>query len=138
MVQAADFGKRRPPSGGATIRRAGQAQAVAVPRRVRPGCVNFQRLLRKSRRTNDGIHAPIPVGDVVRVLTVPDPSGMRLRGRGESRVVFAHVRGTYKRVVAFNSLGWPELSFRILNGPYSGLHSVWIEPDLLRVRRTRS
>jgi hypothetical protein len=62
----------------------------------------------------------------------------RLRGRRESRVVFAHIRGTYKRVVAFNSLGWPELSCRTLNGPYSGLHSVWIEPDLLRVRRTRS
>jgi hypothetical protein len=74
----------------------------------------------------------------VRVVKVPDLSGMRPRGRRESRAVFEHIIGTYKRVVAFNSLGWPELSFRILNGPYSGLHSVWIEPDLLRVRRTRS
>jgi hypothetical protein len=39
----------------------GQAPAVAVPRRVRPGCVNSQRLLRKNRRTNEGrIYAPPP------------------------------------------------------------------------------
>ena len=94
--------------------------------------------MRTRNRPRDAYGTPIRVGDVVRVVTVPDLSGMRPRGRRESRAVFEHIIGTYKRVVAFNSLGWPELSFRILNGPYSGLHSVWIEPDLLQVRRTRS
>lgn len=86
----------------------------------------------------DATGAPIRVGDVVRVLRVPDLSGMRPRGRRESLAVFEHILGTYRRVAAFNSLGWPELSFRILNGPHSGFHTVWIEPELLRVRRPRS
>jgi hypothetical protein len=30
-----------------------------------------------------------------------------------------------------------ELFFRILRGPQRGLHSVWIEPRLLRVRRSK-
>ena len=94
--------------------------------------------MRSRTPPRDATGTPIRIGDVVRVLEVPDLSGMRPHGRRESLAVFEHILGTYRRVVAFSSLGWPELSFRILNGPYSGLHSVWIEPDLLRVRRTRS
>lgn len=87
-----------------------------------------------TRRPRDTNGRLIRAGDVVRVLNVPDLSGMRPSARRESRAVFEHIVGSYKRVVAFNSLGWPELSFRILKGPYSGLHTVWIEPELLRVR----
>jgi hypothetical protein len=94
--------------------------------------------MRSRTPPRDATGAPVRVGDMVRVLKVPDLSGMRPRGRRESLAVFEHILGTYRRVVAFNSLGWPELSFRILNGPHSGLHTVWIEPELLRVRRTRS
>ena len=76
-------------------------------------------------------------GDTVRVLKVPDLSGMRPRVRRDSRPVFEHILGTYKRVFGFNELGWAELSFRILRGPHAGHHSVWIESGLLRVRRAR-
>jgi hypothetical protein len=96
------------------------------------------RTMRSRTPPRDATGALIRVGDVVRVLKVPDLSGMRPNGRRDSLAVFEHILGTYKRVVAFNSLGWPELSFRILNGPHLGLHTVWIEPELLRVRRTRS
>jgi hypothetical protein len=85
----------------------------------------------------DSTGVVIRKGDVVRVLSVPDLSGMRPRARRDSRAVFEHILGTYKRVVAFNELGWPELSFRILHGACAGLHTVWIEPELLRVRRAR-
>ena len=97
--------------------------------------------MRSRTPPRDATGVPIRVGGVVKVLKVlkvPDLSGMRPEGRRESLAVFEHILGTYKRVVAFNSLGWAELSFRILNGPRSGLHTVWIEPELLRVRRTRS
>ena len=79
----------------------------------------------------------IRTGDKVRVLKVPDLSRMRPRGRRDSIPVFEHILGTYKRVVGFNELGWAELSVRILRGPHAGYHTVWIEPELLRVRRAR-
>lgn len=58
---------------------------------------------------------------------------MSPRRQRESRAVFEHIIGRQKRVVGFNAFGWPELSFRIRRGPYAGLHSVWIEPGLLRI-----
>jgi hypothetical protein len=76
-------------------------------------------------------------GDKVRVLKVPDLSGMRPRARRDSKPVFDHILGTCRRVVGFNELGWAELSVRILRGPHAGHHTVWIEPELLRVRRAR-
>jgi hypothetical protein len=79
----------------------------------------------------------IRVGDLVRIVRIPDLSGMPRRRRRESRPVFEHILGRDKRVVAFNTLGWPELSFRIRTGPQAGLHTVWIEPELVRVRRAR-
>lgn len=79
----------------------------------------------------------IRTGDKVRILKVPNLSGMPPRVRRHSRPVFEHILGTYKRVVGFNELGWAELSVRILRGPHVGYHTVWIEPELLRVRRAR-
>jgi hypothetical protein len=78
----------------------------------------------------------IRIGDMVRIIAVPDLSGLSPRARRASVRVFAHILGTCKRVVAFNDLGWAELSFRIRTGPDPGLHTVWIEPRLLRVRRS--
>lgn len=74
---------------------------------------------------------------MVRVLGVPDLGGMHPDGVEESAPVFAHIVGRYKRVAGFNEIGEVELFFRILRGPQRGLHSVWIEPRLLRVRRSK-
>jgi hypothetical protein len=79
----------------------------------------------------------IRTGDVVKVLGVPNLARMSHRAHRASRRVFAHIIDTYKRVAGFNEIGWVELSFRILHGPDAGLHTVWIEPELLRVRRPR-
>lgn len=79
----------------------------------------------------------IRTGDLVRIVDIPDLSGMSPRARRASRRVFAHIVGRCKRVAAFNEAGWAELSFRILKGRDRGLHTVWIEPTLLRVRRGR-
>jgi hypothetical protein len=90
------------------------------------------------RQPKDVEGRPIRRGATVRVLAIPDLSGMSARGRRETRRVFAHIRGTYRRVAGFNALGQAELSFRIRRGPDAGLHTVWIEPALLRVRRRRA
>lgn len=79
----------------------------------------------------------IRTGDVVKILGIPDLSRMSPRAHRASRRVFNRVIGTYKRVAGFNGIGWVELSFRILHGPDAGLHTVWIEPELLSVRRAR-
>ena len=74
----------------------------------------------------------LPAGDRVRVLAVPDLSGMAPASRAESRPVFEHLVGTYRRVHGFDRQGNAELVFRIRRGPDQGLHWVWIEPWLLR------
>jgi hypothetical protein len=51
--------------------------------------------------------------------------------------LFKYLVGRYKRVVDFDSYGHAELWFRIPRGRHQGYHIVWIEPDLLRVRRKR-
>jgi hypothetical protein len=81
---------------------------------------------------------PIKVGDVVRVIGVPDLSGMSSSGRAESEPVFSHLVGTYKRVREFDEYGYAWLMFRIRSGQHAGLHSVGIEPQLLRIRVARS
>ena len=77
----------------------------------------------------------ISVGDMVRVIGVPDLSGMSAACRAESLPVFTHLVGKYKRVREFDEFGMAWLTFKIRNGPHAGLHSVGIEPYLLRVRR---
>jgi hypothetical protein len=81
----------------------------------------------------------IKVGDTVRVIGVPDLSGMSAECRAESLPVFRHLVGKYKQVEEFDEYGQAWLRFTIRKGPHSGWHSVGIEPYLLRVRRaTRS
>jgi hypothetical protein len=77
----------------------------------------------------------IAVGDVVRVLAVPNLEGMSRHGMAESRPVFEHIVGTYKRVIGFGRYGHVELMFRIRAGRSAGLHIVELEPSLTRVRR---
>ena len=80
----------------------------------------------------------ITLGARVRVIGVPDLSRMHESTRRETNAVFRHIRGTYKRVEAFDSIGHAELSFIIRRGPHRGMHWVAIEPYLLRLAGDRS
>ena len=75
------------------------------------------------------------VGDIVRVIGVPDLAGMSRKCRAESLPVFEYLLGKYKRVEEFDEFGMAWLRFKIRKGPHAGYHSVGIEPYLLRVRR---
>jgi hypothetical protein len=57
--------------------------------------------------------------------------------RAESLPVFKYLVGRYKRVVGFDRYGHAELEFRIRGGRHRGYHTVWLQPQLLRVRRRR-
>ena len=82
---------------------------------------------------NDVTGRPIKVGDVVRIIGVPDLSGMSPDCQAESAPVFRHLVGTYKRVEEFDEFGHAWLRFTIRSGPQAGWHSVAIEPCLLRI-----
>ena len=88
---------------------------------------------RLKRRDVRGEH--LSVGDIVRVIGVPDLSGMSPECRAESLPVFEHLLGKYKRVEEFDEFGQAWLTFKIRKGPHAGYHSVGIEPYLLRLRR---
>jgi hypothetical protein len=68
---------------------------------------------------------------MVRVVGVPDLSTMDPAVRRETRAVFRHLVGQYKRISAFE-WGEARLDFRIIRGRYRGYHAVWIEPWLLK------
>ena len=74
------------------------------------------------------------VGDLVRVIGVPDLSGMIRIRRARSLPVFEYLVGKYKTVREFDEYGLAWLHFRISKGPHRGLHSVAIEPGLLKLR----
>jgi hypothetical protein len=95
-----------------------------------------QRLKRVQRKDVSGER--VSVGDVVRVIGVPDLSGMSPESRAESLPVFEHLVGRYKRVEEFDEFGMAWLRFKIRKGPHAGYHMVGIEPYLLRVRRSTS
>ena len=71
-------------------------------------------------------------GDVVRVLGIPDLSGMRDPYRRETEAVFKHILGTRQKVEQFDQFGCAILVFGITSGPHAGSHSVAIEPHLIR------
>jgi hypothetical protein len=78
--------------------------------------------------TGRNLHA----GDLVRIVGLPDLSGMPTRTRRESEPVFQYLRGKYKRISSFNQNGLAEIELRIRKGKLSGLLTVWLEPYLLR------
>ncbi len=78
---------------------------------------------------------PIRVGDVVRVMGIPDHAGWTSAQTKFSLGVFRHIRGSCKRVAGFDQYGHAELFFAIRGGKNRGLHSVALEPWLLRVQR---
>ena len=71
-------------------------------------------------------------GDVVRVLGVPDLSGMRQPYRRQTEAVFMHITGTRRKVYGFDQFGSAILVFGIRSGPHAGSHSVAIESHLIR------
>jgi hypothetical protein len=80
----------------------------------------------------------LSVGDIVRIIGVPNLSGMSQCGRRESLPVFRYLVGKYKRVMAFDQFGCVELSFVIrLKAHRPGNHTVWLEPFLVRRRQSR-
>jgi hypothetical protein len=80
----------------------------------------------------------IKIGDYVRIVGVPNLSGMSPEGVAECLPAFEHLVGKYKRVAAFDEYGCAEFSFHMRhpNGERSG-HFVWIEPFLLHVPQPR-
>lgn len=89
----------------------------------------------KRLRRRDVTGKRVGVGDIVRVIGVPDLSGMSPECRAESLPVFEHLLGKYKRVEEFDECGQAWLRFKIRKGSHAGYHSVGIEPYLLRLRR---
>lgn len=80
----------------------------------------------------------LSVGDKVRVVGVPDLSGMSKEGLAESLPVFRYLVGKYKRIAAFDEYGCARLDFAIPSGKFRGWHGVVIEPFLLHIPRKRS
>jgi len=90
----------------------------------------MKRLARK-----DVLGQRLQVGDIVRIVGIPDLSGMSADCQAESLPVFEHLVGRYKRIAEFDEYGNAWLRFKIRGGPHAGDHSVAMEPYLLRLRR---
>lgn len=77
------------------------------------------------------------VGDLVRVIGVPDLSGMSEKSIAESLPVFEYLVGNYKRIARFDDFGNAWLDFAIPSGRFRGMHGVAIEPFLLQLPQKR-
>jgi hypothetical protein len=79
----------------------------------------------------------IRVGDRVRIVGVPDLTGMAPVCIKESLPVFQHLVGKYKRVASFDQFGCAWIDFAISKGKSRGMHGVAIEPFLLHIPQAR-
>lgn len=86
----------------------------------------------------DALGQPLMPGDIVRVIGTPDLCGMRPADLRRARAAFAHLVGTYRRIDGFDREGLAEIFFVVRRGALRGIHSVAIEPFLLRRKGTRS
>src|SRR3989344_2778501 len=103
----------------------------------------FCSLAMKPHLPNDVAGAPLQVGEIVRVIGVPDLSGMSTHAQHESRPVFEHLVGKYKSICGFNEFGMVELSFVIRGKPIQhttrcGLSLIWGERGSLLLTRRSS
>ncbi len=80
----------------------------------------------------DNMGVSLRVGDLVRILAVPDLSWANSKVLSESKHAFEHLVGRRKRIAGFNEIGWAEFEFRIRAEKSGNRHTVWIEPCLLR------
>jgi hypothetical protein len=78
----------------------------------------------------------IRIGDSVRIIGVPDLSDMSPEPLKETQPVFEHLVGKYKKVHGFDEYGHVELVFQVLKWN-DGIHTLWIEPFLLKVKKTK-
>jgi hypothetical protein len=85
----------------------------------------------EQRTARDRNGRDIVAGDRVRVMGVPDLSGMSLKGIKESLPVFRYLLGQYERVASIDERGNAQLVFSIPHGKFKGWHAVMIEPFLL-------
>jgi hypothetical protein len=80
----------------------------------------------------DVLGRTLEVGDVVRVIGVPELNGMSESGLKETLPAFRHLVGTYRRIQLFDDHGLAQINFLVRGGPIAGWHGVAIEPFLLR------
>ena len=102
---------------------------------VCPDCAQLKEKGRGKHRARDRDRAHVSVGDRVRIVGVPDLSGMGAL-KAESQPVFEHLVGQVKRVEEFDELGFAWLRFIIRRGKVRGWHSVAMEPCLLKKQRS--
>jgi hypothetical protein len=84
-----------------------------------------------------GSGSRLRVGDVVRIVGVPDLSTMAPEVRTESLPVFTFLVGKYKRISEFDEYGHVGIWFLIRKGRHKGRHWVALEPYLVRLRKSR-
>jgi hypothetical protein len=89
----------------------------------------------KSKPAKDRKGRMLRPGMVVRVVGVPELTGMSRASGRASKPIFRHIVGTYRRILAFDEHGMAEIVLRIRAGRWAGLHVVGIEPRLLQRKR---
>ena len=71
------------------------------------------------------------IGDRVRILAIPDLTGMTAAALAETLPVFKHALGTYRRISAFSRDGLIEIKLRIIEPTGWQSHFIFIEPNLV-------
>lgn len=71
------------------------------------------------------------IGDKVRILALPDLTGMTPDALADTLPVFKRALGTYRRIHAFSRHGLIELKLRIKETNGWGTHYIFIEPRLV-------
>jgi hypothetical protein len=95
--------------------------------------------MNESMKDTDGYE--LVVGDIVRIIGVPDLSGMAPGCLEESLSLFEYLVGKYKKIIGFNTTGGvpphAEFDFRMKVGDSWESHWVCIEPELLRKKQSQ-
>ena len=74
----------------------------------------------------------LKVDDIVKIIGIPNLTGMSKECKNETLSIFEYVFGKTKKITAIDEHNeLIELSFRILKGKSKGFHSIYIEPFLL-------
>ena len=71
----------------------------------------------------------------MRIIGVPDLSGIDPESLKEVQPAFEYLVGKYKKVYGFDEYGHVEFVFKVLKWN-DGIHTVWIEPYLLKIKRS--
>lgn len=87
---------------------------------------------RKKFLPGDAFGRQLYVGSRVRVCAVPDLSGISDDARRETAAIFRFAVGRAFPIQGFDDVGLAELELRIPVGENRGLHTIWIEPYLLK------